>query len=225
MYMKRQRGRGRKPGGGHHHNNHNNPNRAMESNGPDNTKVRGPAALVYERYQQYARDAASSGDRVLSENYLQHADHYYRLLRMMQPAAPVHQVNDRLDGDADFDAEDDVAMAEGETVEARSEPEASDEGGSEEQTAEQRGDGEFRRRRGRRNRFRPGGEGGDGESDGGAEARDGARGDRQERADRGERLDRPERRERAPRERARDNDQEPGEGFSNGPRPAFLGSD
>ena len=96
--MKRQRGRGRKPGGGgggggnfQHHNNHQ-PNRALESNGPD-TKVRGPASHVFERYLQLARDAASSGDRVLSENYLQHADHYFRLVRSMQPSAPPQQVS------------------------------------------------------------------------------------------------------------------------------------
>ncbi len=63
------------------------PNRALESNGPD-VKVRGPAALIYERYLQLARDATSAGDRVLGENYLPHADHYFRLLRSMQPAAP-----------------------------------------------------------------------------------------------------------------------------------------
>ena len=85
--MKRQRGRGRKPGGGHNHFNPNQPNRAMESNGPD-IKVRGPAAHIFERYLQLARDAASSGNRVLSENYLQHADHYFRLVRQMQPAMP-----------------------------------------------------------------------------------------------------------------------------------------
>ena len=33
-----------------------------------------------EKFTAQARDAASSGDRVLSENYLQHADHFTRLL-------------------------------------------------------------------------------------------------------------------------------------------------
>jgi hypothetical protein len=40
---------------------------------------------VFEKYQQLARDANSSGDRVLGENYLQHAEHYFRVLRAMQP--------------------------------------------------------------------------------------------------------------------------------------------
>lgn len=33
-----------------------------------------------DKFTVQARDAASSGDRVLSENYLQHADHFTRLL-------------------------------------------------------------------------------------------------------------------------------------------------
>ena len=35
---------------------------------------------VYERYQLLARDASASGDRIAGENYLQHAEHYYRLM-------------------------------------------------------------------------------------------------------------------------------------------------
>lgn len=79
--MKRPRSRGR--------NNNNrpgnmNPNRAYESNGPD-IKVRGSAQTIMEKYQQVARDAMSSGDRVLAENYLQHAEHYLRLVKAIQP--------------------------------------------------------------------------------------------------------------------------------------------
>ena len=31
-----------------------------------------------QKYQQLAKDAQSNGDPVLSQNYLQHADHYLR---------------------------------------------------------------------------------------------------------------------------------------------------
>ena len=82
--MKRQRGRNRKSGGGQNQ-NAANPNRSWDSQGPENIKVRGNAQTVYERYQQLARDAASSGDRVLAENYHQHAEHYFRVLRALQP--------------------------------------------------------------------------------------------------------------------------------------------
>ena len=89
--MKRQRGRNRNKAGANNANNAN-PNRSWDSQGPENIKVRGNAQTVYERYQQLARDAASSGDRVLAENYTQHAEHYFRVLRALQPARPVSEI-------------------------------------------------------------------------------------------------------------------------------------
>lgn len=50
-------------------------------------KIRGTAAHVYEKYLQLARDAGSAGDRVMAENYLQHAEHYYRILMAQGPQA------------------------------------------------------------------------------------------------------------------------------------------
>lgn len=126
--MKRQRSRNRKPSG-----NSNNPNRAYESNGPDGVKVRGNAQTIYEKYQQLARDANSSGDRVLAENHLQHAEHYFRLIRQMQPQRPVSEFVQRdpfSNGYDDFDDEiDNEAAPETETVEqteAQGETEARD---------------------------------------------------------------------------------------------------
>lgn len=43
-------------------------------------RMRGNAQQLMEKYLALARDASSSGDRVLAENYFQHADHYYRVL-------------------------------------------------------------------------------------------------------------------------------------------------
>lgn len=51
----------------------------FESNGP-NVKVRGTAQQVLEKYLALARDASSSGDRIMAEAYFQHAEHYYRIL-------------------------------------------------------------------------------------------------------------------------------------------------
>lgn len=108
--MKRQRGRNRKPGGGGGGGGgqSNNPNRAFESNGPENLKIRGNAQHVYERYQQLARDAFTSGDRVLAENYLQHAEHYFRVLRTLQPQRPVAEIvqRDAFASGFDIDFED-----------------------------------------------------------------------------------------------------------------------
>ena len=84
--MKRSRRGGRRPqhgggggGGGGNNGGGFNPNRTYDSNGPE-VKIRGSASHVYEKYLQLARDANSSGDRVMAENYLQHAEHYYRIV-------------------------------------------------------------------------------------------------------------------------------------------------
>ena len=75
---KRMRGRNRK--GGHHQ----NPlSRVYESNGQD-VKIRGTASHIAEKYLQLARDAQSSGDTIASENYYQHAEHYFRLIAAAQ---------------------------------------------------------------------------------------------------------------------------------------------
>ena len=47
--------------------------RSYESNGPD-VKIRGTAQHIAEKYLQLARDAQSSGDLVMAESLLQHAD-------------------------------------------------------------------------------------------------------------------------------------------------------
>ena len=80
--MTRSRQRGRRPqnnhsggGGSQHH----NPNRTFDSTGPE-IKIRGSASHVYDKYLQLARDANAQGDRVAAENYLQHAEHYYRIM-------------------------------------------------------------------------------------------------------------------------------------------------
>jgi len=107
--MKRQRGRNRNGSP----NNGNKPpqqnaNRAFESNGPENIKVRGNAQHVFEKYQQLARDATTAGDRVLAENYLQHAEHYFRVVRAMQPTRPASEIlgRDQFVSGFDIDFED-----------------------------------------------------------------------------------------------------------------------
>jgi hypothetical protein len=69
----RARGRGgRKPNG-------SNVNRVYESAGPEG-KVRGTPQQIIDKYLTLARDAQTSGDRVVAENFLQHAEHYQRIL-------------------------------------------------------------------------------------------------------------------------------------------------
>ena len=65
--------------------------RNFESSGPD-VKIRGTAAHIAEKYITLARDAASSGDIVMAENYLQHAEHYNRIIMAAQAQTqPVSQ--------------------------------------------------------------------------------------------------------------------------------------
>lgn len=72
---RRGRGRGRKP---------QNPlARNYELNGPD-VKIRGTAAHIAEKYMSLARDALASGDMVTAESYLQHAEHYNRIIMAAQ---------------------------------------------------------------------------------------------------------------------------------------------
>lgn len=85
QHQQNRRGRGRNNGGNHQGNQgqgrkgQNPLSRSFESNGPD-VKVRGTPAHIAEKYMALARDAQSAGDRVLAENYLQHAEHYNRII-------------------------------------------------------------------------------------------------------------------------------------------------
>ena len=42
------------------------------------------AAKLVEKYNNLAREALSSGDKILSENYMQHADHFSRILSLQE---------------------------------------------------------------------------------------------------------------------------------------------
>ncbi len=88
---KRMRGRSRKP---------SNPlSRTFESNGPD-VKIRGTALHVAEKYVQLARDAQASGDRITAENYLQHAEHYFRIIAAAQGPSAIPNREDERSGEA-----------------------------------------------------------------------------------------------------------------------------
>ncbi len=58
-------------------------NRVFDSSGPEG-KVRGTPQQVIEKYNQLARDAQLSNDRVAAENFQQHAEHYQRMLNEAQ---------------------------------------------------------------------------------------------------------------------------------------------
>ena len=58
-------------------------NRVFDSSGPEG-KVRGTPQQIIDKYNQLARDAQLSNDRVATENFQQHAEHYLRLLSHAQ---------------------------------------------------------------------------------------------------------------------------------------------
>jgi len=102
----RQGPNNRRPRGRHHGGNGNNAGAGGPGNRPRSAaslrhqsfdsncgdlRVRGNAWQVYEKYQALARDANASGDRVAAENYLQHAEHYYRIIEAIEEATAVEQ--------------------------------------------------------------------------------------------------------------------------------------
>ncbi|WP_027243739.1 DUF4167 domain-containing protein [Leisingera daeponensis] len=58
-------------------------NRVFDSSGPEG-KVRGTPQQIIDKYNQLARDAQLSNDRVAAENFQQHAEHYLRMLNEAQ---------------------------------------------------------------------------------------------------------------------------------------------
>jgi hypothetical protein len=85
--------------------------RSFESTGPE-VKIRGTPSHIAEKYMTLARDATTSGDPVLAENYLQHAEHYNRIImafRDQQIAQGGPEMNGgvaRMDGGDDYGDDD-----------------------------------------------------------------------------------------------------------------------
>lgn len=102
----RQNGRRRRGGG-------NNPRPMGQPMGGQGNasrlevRVRGNAHQLLEKYKVLARDAHQAGDRVAAEYYLQHADHYFRVLndsRIRQDEMRARRgAFDQLDDDTDQD--------------------------------------------------------------------------------------------------------------------------
>ena len=81
---------------------------SYELNGPD-VKILAEQRITWaEKYLQLARDAQSSGDPVMAENYLQHAEHYFRLIAAAQTAQLQSQQGYvRAAGDPEIEDEED----------------------------------------------------------------------------------------------------------------------
>ena len=84
--MRKNNGRRRQRGYTRRNINNINKNTVLESYGPV-SHLRGNAYQLIEKYSSLASDAASNDDKILSEAYLQFADHYYRLNKEIETAA------------------------------------------------------------------------------------------------------------------------------------------
>ena len=69
-------------GNGHKNQNDFNSNADFKYRSPGRNNQN--ASKLVEKYNNLAREALSSGDKILSENYLQHADHFSRILSIQE---------------------------------------------------------------------------------------------------------------------------------------------
>ena len=69
-------------------NNNSRRNSNSQKNNPydhnKDTKIKGNAIQVHEKYQSLARDAITAGDIIKAEYYFQHAEHYHRVHKLSQ---------------------------------------------------------------------------------------------------------------------------------------------
>lgn len=201
----RRRGRNNNNGGGGNR-PQGNSRGGQDSGNRIDSRTRGNAAQMIEKFKNLARDAQLSGDRVQTEYYLQFADHYFRVLSDFRARQDENRPQGqerwqgRNEGVENFDGRDDMDLGEPETSGNGNSYLNDDDDGDERNDAPRRdgrGDaprrddrGDAPRRDGRDNRSnnaprdnRPRDANRDGNRDG----------NRPERTDRPERAERPER--------------------------------
>lgn len=165
----RSRGRNRKP--------QNPMSRNYESNGPD-VKIRGNAGHIADKYSSLARDALSNGDTVMAENYLQHAEHYNRIIAAAQAQKAEENAAAAANGRG---PQPDVAESGAETSENQSSSEQSNEAVEVEATDDSASEPKERKNgRGRRTRRVAGASNGESNSNGSSEEVSEAKSDTEE---------------------------------------------
>tara|TARA_B110000196_G_C20917297_1_gene553498 strand:- start:169 stop:570 length:402 start_codon:yes stop_codon:yes gene_type:complete len=90
MFQRKPRRFSRRPSndrGFHHSHEKNSDNRGLRSNSFSNSHPRNnfqsqkSAEKLVEKYNDLAKEALTSGDRVLSESFFQYAEHYMRIIQ------------------------------------------------------------------------------------------------------------------------------------------------
>ena len=74
------------------------------------------AAKLIDKYNDLAREALSNGDKILSENYLQHADHFARILNS-QEALKIVNLEKTIPIEKKIDEKNDQIIVESENKE------------------------------------------------------------------------------------------------------------
>tara|TARA_A100001388_G_scaffold243421_1_gene200716 strand:+ start:1153 stop:1533 length:381 start_codon:yes stop_codon:yes gene_type:complete len=69
------------------------------------------ASKLIDKYNNLAREALSNGDKILSENYFQHADHFTRILSEQDAKKRNNLINNQADS-----AEENIIKVENEKI-------------------------------------------------------------------------------------------------------------
>ena len=98
MFQRKTRRFGRRTNGRNNMSRNNSQIRSrpnLFSNEQTRNKFRPPlsAEKLLEKYSSLAKEAMSSGDKTLSENYLQHADHFMRIIEEKNRNRNLSKVN------------------------------------------------------------------------------------------------------------------------------------
>jgi hypothetical protein len=94
-------------------NNGDRPKFGSNYSNNDNFKRKAPgrnnhnAPKLIEKYNDLAREALSNGDKILSENYLQHADHFTRILNEQETFRQVKNTVNKIENDQNSDVKTD----------------------------------------------------------------------------------------------------------------------
>ena len=94
------------------------------SNDQNRNRFRPPqsAEKLFEKYNTLAKEALSSGDKTLSENYLQHADHFMRIIEdknKIQNQRKIQVLDKTIQNNNNKDAPKNIEGSKGELVEEK----------------------------------------------------------------------------------------------------------
>ena len=94
------------------------------SNDQNRNRFRPPqsAEKLFEKYNTLAKEALSSGDKTLSENYLQHADHFMRIIEdknKIQNQRKIQVLDKTIQNNNNKDASKNIEGSKGELVEEK----------------------------------------------------------------------------------------------------------